>query len=139
MSSQLPRPSLSTRQEYAANLVLEDSRLRGSLTDDQFQPLLDWALTWTDAYAAATVGLADDWKPRVDVGVAWVKAQIRALVTLLESWPERPPSDRRGDLAALAPTFPAPRLAAASARLADLRDAGEAAGAIAKALPAGPR
>jgi hypothetical protein len=134
-----PGPSLETRQEYAANLLLEDSRLRGALTDEQFQPLLDWALTWTDAYAASTVGLAAEWKPPIDRAIPWIKTQVGALVALLEGWPSRRPDDRAAALIALAPTFPAPRLAAEAAGLAALADADRAAGAIAAALPPGPR
>jgi hypothetical protein len=126
---------IERRQEYAANLLLEDSSLRGRLTDEQFQPLLDWALTWSDAYAAATLGL-EAWKLPVEVGVGWVKANVRALVALVESWPDRPPVARAQALSALAPSFPAPGLAAAAARLARLRDP---ASAIAEQLPVGPK
>ena len=126
---------IDRRQEYAANLLLEDESLRGRLTDAQFQPLLDWALTWSDAYAAATLGV-DAWKPPVDVGVGWIKANVRALVALVESWPGRPPAARAQAIAALAPSFPAPKLAADAARLSRLR---EPAGEIASRLPAGPQ
>ncbi|HEY3082387.1 MAG TPA: hypothetical protein VGM69_21075 [Chloroflexota bacterium] len=129
---------LEARQEYAANLLLEDSRLRGALTDDQFQPLLDWAMTWTDAYAAATIGLAEDWKPPIDRAIPWIKTQVGALVARLESWSSRPPAERAAALATLAPTFPAPRLAAEATRLAAVSDPTEAARAIADALPPGP-
>jgi hypothetical protein len=131
-------PPLAARQEYAANLLLEDSRLRGALTDAQFQPLLDWALTWTDAYAAATLGLAREWKPAVDRAIPWIKAQVGALVALLDAWSTRQPSDRAAALGALAPSFPAPRLAADAARLGALSDPTRAAGAIAATLPPGP-
>jgi hypothetical protein len=134
-----PGPPLEARQEYAANLLLEDSRLRGALTDEQFQPLLDWALTWTDAYAASTVGLAAEWKPPIDRAIPWIKAQVGGLVGLLESWPNRHADDRAAVLIGLAPTFPAPRLAAEAARLAALADPDQAAGPIAEALPPGPR
>jgi len=130
--------SLEQRQEYGANMLLEDSRLRGALTDDQFQPLLDWALTWSNAYAAATVGLGDDWKPSVDRAIPWIKRQVGALVALLESWSGQPRAARAAALSALAPTFPAPRLAAQARELAATADAGSAARAIAAALPAGP-
>jgi hypothetical protein len=129
---------IDQRQEYAANLLLDDSTLRGKLTDDQFQPLLEWALTWTDGYAASTVGLPDrvDWKPYVDRGVAWVRTQLKAIVAMLESWHGRPPLARAHALAALAPSFPAPRLAAAAERIARLPDP---AREIAERLPPGPQ
>ena len=129
---------IEQRQEYAANLLIEDVRLRGRLTDDEFQPLLDWALTWTDGYAAATGGLPDrvDWRPYVDRGVAWVKTQLQATVAVVESWPSRPPAARAAALAALAPSFPAPRLAAATERIARLPDP---AREIAERLPPGPQ
>lgn len=47
------------RRERAAERVLEDERLRGSLTDDQFQPLLDWALAAVDSVAVDTAGMPD--------------------------------------------------------------------------------
>jgi hypothetical protein len=129
---------IERRQEYAANLLLEDSTLRGRLTDDQFQPRLDWALTWTDGYAASTVALPDrvDWKPYVDRGVAWVKTQLKATVAIIETWTGRPPLARAHALAALAPSFPAPRLAAAVDRIARFPDP---AREIAERLPPGPQ
>ena len=129
---------IDRRQEYAANLLLDDSALRGKLTDSQFQPLLDWALTWTDGYAAATIALPDrvDWKPYVDRGVAWVKVQLKATVNIVETWTGRPPRARAHALAALAPSFPAPRLAAAVDRIARLPDP---AREIAERLPPGPQ
>jgi hypothetical protein len=38
--------------EGVAERLLGDERLRGSLTDDQFQPLLDWALAALERAAA---------------------------------------------------------------------------------------
>jgi hypothetical protein len=52
--------AVASRQERAAERLLEDERLRGDLTDDEFQPLLDWALAASDALAAGTAGLSDD-------------------------------------------------------------------------------
>ncbi|MCC7367806.1 MAG: hypothetical protein IT306_05260 [Chloroflexi bacterium] len=48
------------RQERAAGRILDDEGLRGDLTDDEYQPLLDWALAQTDALAAATAALDDE-------------------------------------------------------------------------------
>ncbi len=47
------------RQERAAGRILDDERIRGDLTDDEFQPLLDWALSVADRLAAATAGQDD--------------------------------------------------------------------------------
>jgi hypothetical protein len=129
---------IDQRQEYAANLILEDSALRGKLNDAQYQPLLEWALTWTDGYAASTVALPDrvDWKPYVDRGVAWVKTQLKTTVAIVETWTGKPPLHRANALAALAPSFPAPRLAAAAERIARLPDP---AREIAERLPPGPQ
>ncbi len=42
----------ATDVEWAAERLLEDERLRSNLTDDEFQPLLDWALEALEAVAA---------------------------------------------------------------------------------------
>src|SRR5436190_23437919 len=47
-------PDLSGRQERAASRLLDDERLRGDLTDDEYQPLLDWALAAADSLALST-------------------------------------------------------------------------------------
>jgi hypothetical protein len=44
---------VASRQEWAAERLLEDERLRGDLTDDEYQPLLDWALAVVDRVAEA--------------------------------------------------------------------------------------
>ena len=46
---------VASRQEWAAERLLEDERLRGDLTDDEYQPLLDWALAVVDRVAEAGV------------------------------------------------------------------------------------
>ena len=58
-----PDAEVEAWQERAAGRILEDERLRGDLTDDQFQPLLDWALSAADlagAEAAAVRGESAD-------------------------------------------------------------------------------
>jgi hypothetical protein len=52
--------AVAARQERAAGRMVEDERLRGDLTDDEFQPLLDWALAVTDRVASSTSGLPDE-------------------------------------------------------------------------------
>ena len=55
----LPEDQVPRRQERAAERLLEDERLRGSLTDDEFGPLLQWALATVDRVAATTAGQPD--------------------------------------------------------------------------------
>lgn len=71
--------AVAARQERAAERLLEDERLRGDLTDDEVQPLLDWALAQSDALAARTAGLADEQAERViDDGLARIKDAMQA-------------------------------------------------------------
>lgn len=51
---------IAARQQRAAERLVEDERLRGDLTDEEFGPLLDWALATIDRVAAETVGQPDD-------------------------------------------------------------------------------
>src|SRR5262245_50560157 len=46
--------AVAARQERVASRLLEDERLRGDLTDDEFQPLLDWAMAAADRLVAST-------------------------------------------------------------------------------------
>lgn len=50
---------ITSRQERAAGLILDDERLRGALTDEEYQPLLDWALAASDRVVASTTGQND--------------------------------------------------------------------------------
>jgi hypothetical protein len=66
-------------QERTASRILEDERLRGDLTDDEFQPLLDWALRVSDRLAASTVGLSEaDADARIDAGIQVVRDVVGA-------------------------------------------------------------
>ena len=66
------------RQERAAERILDDEGLRGDLADDEFQPLLDWALMAADRIAAGTAGLSDDEADqRLDAQIARVKDAVR--------------------------------------------------------------
>ncbi len=60
MSQPAPDADVAARQEWAAERLLEDERLRGELTDDEFQPLLDWALATVDRVAAETAGQTEE-------------------------------------------------------------------------------
>jgi hypothetical protein len=66
------------RQEQAAGRILDDEGLRGDLTDEEYQPLLDWALAVTDAVAAGTVELDDHQaEPVIDAGIGVVREVLR--------------------------------------------------------------
>ena len=60
MSHPTSQATIASRQERGASRILDDERLRGDLADDEFQPLLDWALAETDRIAASTVGMPDE-------------------------------------------------------------------------------
>jgi hypothetical protein len=70
---------VATRQERAATSLLDDERLRGDLADDEYQPLLDWALAVTDRVAAATGGLDDR---SADSVLESRVAEVKAIVSL---------------------------------------------------------
>jgi len=68
-------------REYAANAILEDERLRGDLTDDQFAPIQADALREVDRQVTAARGLAEDAARRlVDQAIARVKARVQRRV-----------------------------------------------------------
>jgi phosphatidylserine/phosphatidylglycerophosphate/cardiolipin synthase-like enzyme len=70
---------VAARQERAAGRILDDERLRGDLTDDEYQPLLDWALAMTDRIAASTAGMDDSEADRViDEGLVAVRGNVGA-------------------------------------------------------------
>ena len=78
MSRQPSQTTIASRQERAASRIVDDERLRGDLADDEFQPLLDWALAATDRIAAATAGLDDpSADQKIEDGVAAVKEIVR--------------------------------------------------------------
>jgi hypothetical protein len=71
--------AVAARQERAAGRILEDERLRGDLTDDEFQPLLDWALAVTDRVAASTASLSDDEADsRIDAVIEALREAVNA-------------------------------------------------------------
>lgn len=69
---------VASRQERAAGRLLDDETLRGDLTDDEFQPLQDWALATSDRLAAATTASSDDaaW-PVIDAGLERIREAVR--------------------------------------------------------------
>lgn len=48
------------RRQQAEESLLDDERLRSNLTDDEFQPLLDWAIKQADAAADATGSIKNE-------------------------------------------------------------------------------
>ena len=78
--------AVAARQERAAERLLDDERLRGSLTDEQFQPLLDWALAIVDRLAAATAGESEEAAERgIDAALADLRDAIATIDRIAES------------------------------------------------------
>lgn len=65
------------RQERAAERLLEDESLRGDLADEEYQPLLDWALATSDQVVARTATPSD---AEADVVVDAALGQLREVV-----------------------------------------------------------
>jgi hypothetical protein len=73
--------NVSARQERLASRILDDERLRGDLTDDAFQPLLNWALSITDRIAASTADLDDAAaEPVLDTKMGALRAALELAV-----------------------------------------------------------
>jgi len=85
--------SVSARQERAAERLLEDESLRGDVTSEQLQPLLDWALEVSVRIIACTGAMTDaEAQAATDAGLARlrlvVQAAARAIVAMLDAGPE---------------------------------------------------
>lgn len=90
------------RQERAAGRILDDEGLRGDLTDDEYQPLLDWALTVTDQLAAATADLDDEQADAfLDGGLQTLRDALRAAQDAIVAQHEGRDDDRRAALDAV--------------------------------------
>lgn len=95
--------TVAARQERAAERLLEDERLRGDLTDDEFQPLLDWALAASDGLAARTAGLSDDEADRMlDAGLDRIKDGVRTAGAAVSAMLDGGADARNAELARLA-------------------------------------
>lgn len=93
---------LAARQEQVASRILEDERLRGDLTDDEFQPLLDWALNVTDRLVAGTGGLSDaDADARIDAGLQVIRDVVGAAGAAIAAHAEGDAERRSSELAYL--------------------------------------
>jgi hypothetical protein len=118
-------PDLESRRQRAAERLLEDERLRGDLTDEEFQPLLDWALTAIDRL------VVDATEQDVDAATAQIRTVIQAISDALVSAPDITEEDFAAQLRlalnSLAPPLvPAPVVEAG--RQAVLADVQEIAG-----------
>ena len=88
--------SVPGRQERAAGRILDDEGLRGDLTDDEFQPLLDWALSVTDKVAEATSNLDDEQaEPVLDSSIGVVRHVLRCAQDVVIAHAEGRADDRR--------------------------------------------
>jgi hypothetical protein len=74
-------PDLDSRRERAAGRILDDERLRGGLTDDEFKPLLDWALDVIDRVVLSTAGEDGD-RSNDAIGIA--RQEILELIRLAD-------------------------------------------------------
>jgi hypothetical protein len=94
--------AVPSRQERAASRILDDEGLRGDLTDDEFQPLLDWALAQTDRAAAATASLEDEAADAfTEAAVSAVREVLRASQDVITAHAEGRTDDRRYALDAI--------------------------------------
>lgn len=90
------------RQERAAVRILDDEGLRGDLTDDEFQPLLDWAMAQTDRAAAATASQDDQVAgASIDAAVSAIREVLRAAQDVIVAHAEGRTDDRRYGLDAI--------------------------------------
>jgi hypothetical protein len=78
--------NLEARREYAANAIVEDARLRGELTDEQYEPIQAEALAYVDAAAQKTGRMGEEKARRlIDQAVTEAKERIRARVTEVQT------------------------------------------------------
>lgn len=86
-TSATTEPDLSARQERAAGRLLEDERLRGDLSDDEFQPLLDWAMKEAEQLVDSTAGDSDDVaEQRIDIGLSIVRERMTAVADAVTAY-----------------------------------------------------
>lgn len=92
--------AVAARQERVASRILEDERLRGDLADDEFQPLLDWAMTAADGLAASTAGLSDEQADRrIEGGMQAIKEAVAAAGDAIAAYAEHDPERLKQALA----------------------------------------
>ena len=99
MRNQNSQATIASRQERAASRILDDESLRDSLTDDEFQPILDWALAVTDRVAASTTDLTDDAADKtIEAGIQVIREVTFMVQETLAVHAERDAKDRRNSL-----------------------------------------
>lgn len=77
---------MRARREYAANAIVEDERLRGDLTDDQYGSAQADALKQVDDAALATKGQPDDAaRQTIDAAIQTAKDGVRQRVAALSA------------------------------------------------------
>jgi hypothetical protein len=92
--------AVAARQERAASRILDDERLRGDLTDDEFQPLLDWALAAADRLVASTARLSDERaEQRIDGGLSAIREAVAAAGDAITAYGEHDVERLRSALA----------------------------------------
>jgi hypothetical protein len=97
--------SVAGRQDRAAGRILEDESLRGDLADDEFQPLLDWALAETDRVAASTEGLSEaEADARTESRLQTIREVVRAAAAAITAHAEGDAARRSSELAFIGTT-----------------------------------
>jgi hypothetical protein len=93
---------MQRRAQLAEEMILTDERLRGGLTDEQFEQILGWALPLAQQAAAATAGIEDSAaaEAALDERLQQLRRHIREAVRLAEeaaaAMTEQPPGDQGG-------------------------------------------
>ena len=118
-----PHDPVASRQRRAAERLLEDEQLRGSMTDEELNPLLEWALATVDRVAAATAGesdaVADE---RIERAVATIRRVFAAADRVLALAARRTGKDLNTEVqslidAATPPLVPPDEVASRRARI----------------------
>ena len=110
MKRQASQSSIESRQERAAGRILDDEALRGDLADDEFQPLLDWALAEADHAAASTARLSDsEADARIDRRLQTIREVVRAASAAIVAHAEGDAARRSSELEFIGTTVKAVR------------------------------
>lgn len=107
MSSEADEASIASRQERAAGRILDDEGLRGDLADDEFQPLLAWALAESDRAAESTAGVTDaEADAVIDERLQAIRDVLRAAAAAIVAHAEGDASRRSAELAFIGTRWP---------------------------------
>lgn len=107
MSRQTSQATVASRQERAASRILDDESLRGDLADEEFQPLLDWALAETDRVAASTRSMSDaEADTRIDRALDAIRDVVRAAGAAVFAHAEGDAGRRTSELAFIGTRWP---------------------------------